>query len=66
MATTEQRNHAKSYLKKAKEYFALSRRQPRRRTSHPPAGDAIHAGITSNLSCIAGADPSRLSGGISG
>jgi HEPN domain-containing protein len=47
MATTEQRNHAKSFLKKAEEYFASAEDNLTAERHTPAAGDAIHAGITS-------------------
>lgn len=39
MATAEQRNHAKAFLKKAEDNLAAGR-------NTPAAGDAIHAGIS--------------------
>jgi hypothetical protein len=46
MATAEQRNHAKSYLKKAEEYFASAEANLAAARYTPAAGDAIHAGIS--------------------
>jgi HEPN domain-containing protein len=46
MATAEQRNHARSFLKKAEEYLA-SAEDNLAAARHPPAAaDAIHAGIS--------------------
>ena len=47
MATTEQRNHAKSFLKKAEEYLASADDNLAAERHTPAAGDAIHAGISS-------------------
>jgi HEPN domain-containing protein len=47
MATTEQRNHAKSFLKKAEEYLASAEDDLAAQRHTPAAGDAIHAGISS-------------------
>ena len=47
MATTEQRNHAKSFLKKAEEYLASAEDNLAAERHTPAAGDAIHAGINS-------------------
>ena len=47
MATTEQRNHAKSFLKKAAEYLASAEDNLAAQRHTPAAGDAIHAGISS-------------------
>ncbi|HJV15466.1 MAG TPA: hypothetical protein VJ625_16365 [Propionibacteriaceae bacterium] len=47
MATTEQRNHAKSFLKKAEEYHASAEDNLAAERHTPAAGDAIHAGISS-------------------
>jgi len=47
MATTEQRNHAKSFLKKADEYLASAEDNLAAERHTPAAGDAIHAGISS-------------------
>jgi hypothetical protein len=47
MATTEQRNHAKSFLKKAEEYLASAEDNLAAERHTPAAGDAIHAGISS-------------------
>ncbi len=47
MATTEQRNHAKSFLKKAEEYIASADDNLAAGRHTPAAGDAIHAGISS-------------------
>ena len=47
MATTEQRNHAKSFLKKADEYLASAEDNLAAQRHTPAAGDAIHAGISS-------------------
>ncbi len=45
MATAEQRNHAKSFLKKAEEYLASAEDSLTAERPTPAAGDAIHAGI---------------------
>jgi HEPN domain-containing protein len=47
MATAEQRNHAKSFLKKAEEYLASAEDNLAAERHTPAAGDAIHAGISS-------------------
>ena len=46
MATAEQRNHAKSFLKKAEEYLASAEANLTAQRFTPAAGDAIHAGIS--------------------
>ena len=46
MATAEQRNHAKSFLKKAEEYLASAEDNLAAERHTPAAGDAIHAGIS--------------------
>ncbi|GAA3148578.1 hypothetical protein GCM10010530_79900 [Kribbella aluminosa] len=46
MATAEQRNHAKSFLKKAEEYLASAEANLAATRYAPAAGDAIHAGIS--------------------
>lgn len=46
MATAEQRNHAKSFLKKAEEYLASAEANLVATRYTPAAGDAIHAGIS--------------------
>lgn len=45
MATLEQRNHARSYLKKAEEYLASAEANLSAERYTVAAGDAIHAGI---------------------
>ncbi len=45
MATAEQRNHARSYLKKAEEYAASAAANLRAERFTPAAGDSVHAGI---------------------
>ncbi|HWI00194.1 MAG TPA: hypothetical protein VNT27_07670 [Propionibacteriaceae bacterium] len=47
MATTEQRNHARTFLKKAEEYLASAEDSLAAERHTPAAGDAIHAGISS-------------------
>jgi hypothetical protein len=47
MATTEQRNHAKGFLKKADEYLASAEDNLAAEHHTPAAGDAIQAGISS-------------------
>jgi hypothetical protein len=47
MATAEQRNRAKSFLKKAEEYLASAEDNLATERHTPAAGDAIHAGISS-------------------
>lgn len=47
MATTEQRNHARTFLKKAEEYLASAEDSLTAERHTPAAGDAIHAGISS-------------------
>ncbi len=46
MATAEQRNHAKSFLRKAEEYLASAEDNLAADRYTPAAGDAIHAGIS--------------------
>ncbi|MGH3333395.1 MAG: hypothetical protein ACRDPJ_19025 [Nocardioidaceae bacterium] len=46
MATAEQRNHARSFLKKAEEYLASAEDNLEVGRYTPAAGDAIHAGIS--------------------
>ena len=45
MATSEERNNAKSFLKKAEEYAASAEDSLDLERYTPAAGDAIHAGI---------------------
>lgn len=45
MATREQRNHARSYLRKAEEYLASAEANLVAERYTVAAGDAIHAGI---------------------
>lgn len=45
MATFEQRQHARSYLKKAEEYLASAETNLAAERNTVAAGDAIHAGI---------------------
>lgn len=45
MATLEQRNHARSFLKKAEEYLASAEANLAAGRHTVAAGDAIHAGI---------------------
>ena len=47
MATVEQRNCAKSFLKKAEEYLASAEDNLTAERHTPAAGDAIHSGISS-------------------
>jgi HEPN domain-containing protein len=47
MANAGQRNHAKSFLKKAEEYLASAEDNLAAERHTPAAGDAIHAGISS-------------------
>ena len=47
MAPSEQRNYAKSFLKKAEEYLAAAEDNLTAERYTPAAGDAIHAGISS-------------------
>lgn len=46
MATAEQQNHAKAFLKKAEEYLASAEDNQELERHTPAAGDAIHAGIS--------------------
>ncbi len=46
MASTEQLNHAKAFLKKAEEYLACADDDLAAERYTPAAGDAIHAGIS--------------------
>jgi uncharacterized protein (UPF0332 family) len=47
IATSQQRNQAKSFLKKAEEYLASAEDNLAAERYTPAAGDAIHAGISS-------------------
>lgn len=47
MASAEQRNHAKSFLKKGEEYLASAEANLASERHAPAAADAIHAGISS-------------------
>jgi HEPN domain-containing protein len=58
MATTGQRNHARSFLKKAEEYLASAEDNLAAKRYTPAAGDAIHAGISAKdaiLTALTGA-----------
>lgn len=58
MATAEQRNHARSFLKKAEEYLASAEANLAAKRYTPAAGDAIHAGISAKdaiLTALTGA-----------
>lgn len=46
MANSEQRNHAKAFLKKAEEYLASAEDNLTAARFTPAAGDAIHAGVS--------------------
>lgn len=46
MATAEQRNHAKAFLKKAEEYLSAAEDNLELERYTPAAGDAVHAGIS--------------------
>ncbi|WP_166350632.1 hypothetical protein [Phytoactinopolyspora limicola] len=46
MATSEQHNHARNFLKKAEEYLASAEDNVAAERHTPAAGDAIHAGIS--------------------
>ena len=46
MASAEQRNHAKSFLRKSEEYLAAAEDSLAAERHTPAAGDAIHAGIS--------------------
>jgi HEPN domain-containing protein len=46
MATADQRNYARSFLKKAEEYLAAAEDSLAADRTTPAAGDAIHAGIS--------------------
>ncbi len=46
MASAEQRNHARSILRKAEEYLAAAEDSLAAERHTPAAGDAIHAGIS--------------------
>lgn len=52
MATAEQRNHAKAFLKKAEEYLASAQDNLTAKRNTPAAGDAIHAGISAKDSIV--------------
>lgn len=53
MPTAEQRNHAKSFLKKAEQYLASAEDNLAAERHTPAAGDAIHAGISSKDAIVA-------------
>lgn len=58
MATAEQRNHARSFLRKAEEYLASADDSLAAERHTPAAGDAIHAGISAKdavVSALTGA-----------
>jgi hypothetical protein len=58
MATAEQRNHAKAFLRKAEEYLASAEDNLAAGRFTPAAGDAIHAGISAKdaiVSALTGA-----------
>ncbi len=58
MATAEQRNHSRSFLKKAEEYHASAEANLAAKRYTPAAGDAIHAGISAKdaiLTALTGA-----------
>jgi HEPN domain-containing protein len=58
MATAEQRNHARRFLKKAEEYLASAEANLAAKRYTPAAGDAIHAGISAKdaiLTALTGA-----------
>ena len=59
MATAEQRNHAKAFLKKAEEYLASAEDNLAAGRNTPAAGDAIHAGIVGNSASNARTCPSN-------
>ncbi|MFZ1911353.1 MAG: hypothetical protein WBH64_02725 [Propionicimonas sp.] len=52
MATLEQRNHARSFLKKAEEYLASAEANLASARNTVAAGDAIHAGICAKDSIV--------------
>ena len=58
MATLEQRNHARSFLKKAEEYLASAEANLQAGRNTVAAGDAVHAGI-----CAKDAIVTELTGG---
>jgi HEPN domain-containing protein len=58
MATAQQRNHARSFLRKAEEYLASAEANLAAKRYTPAAGDAIHAGISAKdaiLTALTGA-----------
>lgn len=64
MATSEQRNHARAFVKKAEEYLASAEDNLAAQRYTPAAGDAIHAGISAKdaiLTALTGASPKRKS-----
>jgi hypothetical protein len=52
MATAEQRNHAKSFLKKAEECLASAEDNLATKRHTPLRGDAIHAGISCQVAIV--------------
>ena len=62
MATVEQRNHAKSFLKKAEEYLASAEDNLTAERHTPAAGDAIHSGISSKDHVTAATDLNQALG----
>lgn len=52
MATLEQRNHARSFLKKAEEYLASAEANLASARNTVAAGDPIHAGICAKDSIV--------------
>ncbi|WP_194289051.1 MULTISPECIES: hypothetical protein [unclassified Nocardioides] len=52
MATAEQRNHARNYLKKAEEYAASGAANLAAGRYTPAAGDSIHAGICAKYAIV--------------
>lgn len=53
MATAEQRNHARAFLKKAEEYLGSAEDNLVAARNTPAAGDAIHAGISAKDAIVA-------------
>jgi HEPN domain-containing protein len=52
MATAEQRNHGRNFLKKAQEYLASAESNLAAKRYTPAAGDAIHAGISAKDAAV--------------
>lgn len=59
MSSLEQRNHARSFLRKSQEYFASAEDNLEMRRYTVAAGDAIHAGINAKDAIVVTTTKSR-------